>query len=1076
MPAGLTLTDNGDRTASLRGVATTTGTSTMRVMVADPLGSAVGTVTVHVLDRHVLPAFRGLSGTYTASLPWSASDAITVVDGALPPGLSPDPITATLQGAVSVPGHYEFTLRREAGGQVDHLPVAFDHFAPPRFTDLPSELVLEAGQPFSLTLHTTGHDVPSLQCRALPVGLTCAEGAEPGTWVVFGTVDREHAGVLTPQFALTNAEGQLARFVKVTVRAAPQWTPVVEPLEATTNVPFFSLSVTTVSGYPFDTSVEVVAGPAGLRPDVRTTSDTSGQVRLTGQFTTAGRHEVVLRYAGQDHTVVFDVQDAIVVDAPNELALVAGEHAAVTITARGGGGTPAFTILDDLPAGILARDNHDGTLTLSGTAVLSDTARTSVRILIESGSRSRTVAIAVFVVPRHQAARYDDATTDYAWQVPEVPAGATVTLVNGALPPGLSFDRDLVSLVGTATTPGHYEFTWRWAYGLQVGYVPVAFDHVAAGAFVDLPGSVTIVAGEPFELRLRTTGHDVPDLTVTNLPEGLSYARSDDTWVVSGTVARDLVGPRTITLTLSNAAGETTHDLPVTVTAAPVWTPTTHPLPATAGQAVTDVVVAGLSGYPLSGPVTVVSGPDGASARLRSTGTGSAEVLWTGTFLTPGTHTVRLRHDGVEHEVTFDVRSRLTIDLPADLTLVAGTAVDRPIRVLGTPVATSLTAAGLPDGLALRPDGAAVWRLTGTIEPTAQVYGTHHVTFVAGDGPTSSTRDVVVTVVGPPLVTARPDVDAVPAGSDVAASWAFALTGPTTVEVTGLPDGVAWHRDGSTVRVTGAFATPGRHDVTLVATNEHGTVRDTWRLLVTAPPRFDVPSSGPRPAVRGVAGQPLRLAFAVAGTPEPAVTAAGLPAGLRLVRAAAGAWEIAGTPTAAPGTYRVRITADNGSSAPVTFELAVTVDGPQPATDPADGGTGRPGGGRPGSAPAGAGGSAGGAGTTGTSGTASTPDGPTDATAPAGDGPTAGTADTPNGGTAPGAGTAPEDSAPEDSAPEDVVPEDVVPADGAAPEDVAEAGAGDSSGLPMGALVGIGALGLLVLAGGAFGAAVRRRG
>ena len=145
-------------------------------------------------------------------------------------------------------------------------------------------------------------------------------------------------------------------------------------------------------------------------------------------------------------------------------------------------------------------------------------------------------------------------------------------------------------------------------------------------------------------------------------------------------------------------------------------------------------------------------------------------------------------------------------------------------------------------------------------------------------------------------------------------------TAPVTVNVTGLPPGLAFNP--ATLQITGTPKSPGSYPGTITASN--GFLPDATRTytLVVAP-AVSIKTSSPLPA--GTAGAPYAVSFVASNGRPPytwARTAGALPPGLALSPPGV----LSGTPLAAGDyTFDVRVTDAAAGTDTRTFTLAVVV-------------------------------------------------------------------------------------------------------------------------------------------------------
>ncbi len=137
-------------------------------------------------------------------------------------------------------------------------------------------------------------------------------------------------------------------------------------------------------------------------------------------------------------------------------------------------------------------------------------------------------------------------------------------------------------------------------------------------------------------------------------------------------------------------------------------------------------------------------------------------------------------------------------------------------------------------------------------------------------------------------------------------------TAPAGLSVTPAPGGVS---------ISGVPSAPGTYALTFTADNGGTPVQQTLTLTIGAAPAFTSPL-----AAEIAAGESVDETITTSGSPTPSITAQGaLPAGLELSDNGDGTAHLHGTPTVAPGTYPIGLTASNAFGVtPGLFTLTVT--------------------------------------------------------------------------------------------------------------------------------------------------------
>jgi hypothetical protein len=190
---------------------------------------------------------------------------------------------------------------------------------------------------------------------------------------------------------------------------------------------------------------------------------------------------------------------------------------------------------------------------------------------------------------------------------------------------------------------------------------------------------------------------------------------------------------------------------------------------------------------------------------------------------------------------------------------------------------------------------------------------------------------------GAPAITS-----AATASSIVGAAFSATVTttgepAPAITETGTLPSGISFldNANGTaTISGTPATGSGGSYPITITATNASGTSTQAFTLTNSEAPTITSPA-----ATTFYAGSASTYTVTTTGYPASTITETGtLPAGLTFTvpSPATGSATIAGTTTAAAGTYPVTIQATNSSGSTATLDLVITTapSGPPVFTSP----------------------------------------------------------------------------------------------------------------------------------------------
>ena len=597
LPAGLTLTDNGDGTATLAGTPSAPGSFQLTITAANGISpDATQTLTVTVaggaptITSAVSAPFTvGSAGSFTVTTTGSPTPAITE-SGALPGGVTftdNGDGTATLTGtpASGSGGSYSVTVTASNGISPDatqQLTVQVNE-AP----SAPTNVTATASGGTALVNWTapastggaplTSYTVTGTDTATAAMLTTVVSGNPPATSASVGSLVTGHSYTFT--VTATNAENLTSAPSAPSAPVSSGTAPTIsgQPPAGTVGTGYSFAFGTTGSPAP---SVSVVGGnlPTGL------TLSSAGV--LSGVPTTAGSFGFTVQAS---NGVAPDATDTVTVfisaavpGAPVGVSAVAG-NASATVSwtppsATGGAPILSYTVTGTdtshsaAPVSVLAGGSPVPTSVVvpgltpgdgyTFTVVATNTAGNSVP--------SAPSATVVPFSPPTITGTPGSATAGIAYSFAFTTAGypAPTVTAAGALPPGLTLATD-GTLSGTPTTVGSYSFTVTAANG----HAPNASRSVSITVS---PGAATTVsvtsgmnqaatAGAPFADRLSATvtdalGNMVPGVGVTfTIASG---SASFPPTAKTTTVLTNAVGLATApVLTAGKTAG------PVTVTA-----------------------------------------------------------------------------------------------------------------------------------------------------------------------------------------------------------------------------------------------------------------------------------------------------------------------------------------------------------------------------------------------------------------------------------------------------------------------------------------------------------------------------
>ncbi|QBB71920.1 hypothetical protein ELE36_17000 [Pseudolysobacter antarcticus] len=932
LPSGVTLTDNGNGTATLSGTpaAAAGGSYPLAITANNGIGSAATqnfTLVVNqaptITSGSATAFVVGASGSFTVSATGTPSPTLSQT-GVLPTGVTFVAATGVLSGtpAAGTAGSYPiiFTATNGVGSPATQAFTLSVNAAPAITSANTTTFNIGSVGSFSITSTGTPNATIS-ESGALPSGVIFTPGGG-GTATLSGTPAAGTSGSYPLTLTASNGVGSPAtqNFTLVITQGAA----ITSANNTTFTVGTAGNFTVTGSGAPAPTLSESGTLPSGV-----TFVAATGILSGTPAAGTGGSYPITFTAtngvgspATQNFTLTVNQAPAITSVATTTFTVGTAGTFAVTTT---GNPSAAITETGTLPGGVILTDNGNGSATLAGTPAGGTGGSYPITISANNGVGSAATQSFTLVIKQAPAITSANTTTFTVGTAGSFTVTASGTPAStfsetGALPSGVTLNTSTGVLAGTpaATTGGSYSITLTAANGVTPNATQTFTLIVDQAPAIISANTTTFVVGTAGSFTINTTGYPNAVTSETgSLPSGVTLVdNGNGTATLAGIPAAGTAANYTLNLSATNSVGSpATQTFTLVVNQAPAIT-SVNTTTFTVGAAGTFTVTA--SGVPA--PTLSISGtlPSGVTFTAATGVLAGTPAAGTG-----GTYSLTFTaNNGVTPNAaqtfTLTVQQAPAITSANNTTFTVGTAGTFTVTANGVPVPTLSVTGTLPGGVTFTP---ATGVLAGT--PAVASGGVYALTFTANNGVTpNATQTFTLTVKQAPAITS---INTTTFTVGTAGSFTVTASGTpaSTFSETGtLPSGVTLNPATGVLAGIPAAGMGGSYAITLTAANGvTPNATQTFTLIINQAPA--ITSANSTNFTIGSAGT---FTVVASGYPGSSFSETGaLPSGVTLSTAGL----LSGTPAAGTaGSYPITISATNGVGSPATQSFTLVVLSP----------------------------------------------------------------------------------------------------------------------------------------------------
>jgi hypothetical protein len=385
LPAGVTLVDNGNGTATLAGTPATGTVGTYQVTLTAVRGFGQSTQVLHLVVGPPA-ATTGTGATGSGSTGTGSSGSGTSGSGTSGSGTSGSGTSGSGTSGSGTSGS-----GTSGSGTSGSTGATAGPRTAPVIVSVPTATAV-SGNNFTFTVHVTGNPLPRITATGtLPAGLKFTDRGN-GTATLAGTLPETTRGSYRLTFTATNAAGTVRQAFRLRIGQAPKITSAAPVTGTVGGV----LSRSVVASGPGVTLQVTGKLPAGL-----SFRSNRGVGTLSGRPAqrTGGVYQVTVTasnaYGRSSRVLVITVRQPARVTSPRSASVSAGRPSTLLISTSGFPAATVTRVAGALPAGMSLRPAGHGTATLAGTPRFR--GRFTVVLRAANGSSSATQALVITV-------------------------------------------------------------------------------------------------------------------------------------------------------------------------------------------------------------------------------------------------------------------------------------------------------------------------------------------------------------------------------------------------------------------------------------------------------------------------------------------------------------------------------------------------------------------------------------------------------------------------------------------------------------------------------------------------------